>query len=64
MFDFYSNEGAKLIDKSDSESLQPDVGVISAEYEMTVPSRGKCVLTTSRIVVRDVREAQISRGGD
>jgi len=55
VFDFYSSEGASLIDKSDSESLQPGVGVISAEYEIDMPRGGKCVLTTNRIVVRDTR---------
>ena len=41
MFDFYSNDAAKLIDKSDSESLKPGVGVISAEYEIEVPTARK-----------------------
>ncbi len=54
-FDFYSSDAAKLIDKSDSESLKPGVGVISAEYEIEMPRRGNCVLATSRIVVRDIR---------
>ena len=55
VFDFYSSDAAKLIDKSDDESLKPGVGVISAEYEIEMPRRGSCVLSTSRIVVRDIR---------
>lgn len=55
VFDFYSRDAATLIDKSDSELLQPGVGVISAEFEIDMPRRGNCVLTTSRIVVRDTR---------
>ncbi len=53
VFDVYPRKSAKLIDDSDTKSLQPNVGVVSDEYEIEMPHRRNCILATSRIVIRD-----------
>ena len=56
VYDIYPPQHAEMIAKCDTEVVQGNQQIITADLAVEVPSKGSRILTTTRLVVRDNNE--------